>query len=45
MSRDGWAELCPVGQTWGWAKLGLVKLGLGWVEFGGMVRFGHIGIK
>ena len=34
---DGLVELYLVGQTWSWAKLGLVKfeVGLGWVEFGG----------
>jgi len=34
---DGLVELYLVGQTWSWAKLGLVKfeVRLGWVEFGG----------
>jgi hypothetical protein len=49
LSGDGWAELCPVGQTWGWAKLGLVEfgIGLGWVRLSSekMVRLGYIALR
>ena len=49
LGRDGLVELYLVGHTWGWAKLGLVKfgIGLGWVRLssGKMVRLGYIVLR